>query len=39
LVLAAGKMYLLVMANIFDTDRIIHQRYDLKACGAEWGES
>mmetsp|Transcript_64297 Transcript_64297/g.158222 ORF Transcript_64297/g.158222 Transcript_64297/m.158222 type:complete len:727 (+) Transcript_64297:129-2309(+) len=25
-----GKMYLLVMGNIFDTDRIIHQRFDLK---------
>ena len=26
----AGKMYLLVMGNVFDTDRVIHQRYDLK---------
>ena len=26
----AGKMYLLVMGNVFDTDRVIHQRYDLQ---------
>jgi len=25
-----GKMHLLIMGNIFDTERIIHQRYDLK---------
>mmetsp|Transcript_44433 Transcript_44433/g.105296 ORF Transcript_44433/g.105296 Transcript_44433/m.105296 type:complete len:515 (+) Transcript_44433:226-1770(+) len=25
-----GNLHLLVMSNIFDTDRIIHQRYDLK---------
>ena len=29
-VCVSGKMYLLVMGNIFDTDRVIHQRYDLK---------
>jgi hypothetical protein len=29
----AGKMYLLVMGNVFDTDRVIHQRYDLKVRG------
>jgi len=25
-----GKLYLIIMSNIFDTDRVIHTRYDLK---------
>jgi len=25
-----GKLYLIIMSNIFDTDRLIHTRYDLK---------
>jgi 1-phosphatidylinositol-4-phosphate 5-kinase len=25
-----NKLYLLIMSNIFDTDRVIHCRYDLK---------
>merc|ERR1719183_650914 len=27
---AWGKLYLIIMSNIFDTDRVIHTRYDLK---------
>ena len=35
--LKPSKMHLLVMANIFDTDRVVHQRFDLK--GSRVGRS
>jgi hypothetical protein len=28
--LKPGKLHVLVMANVFDTERVVHQRFDLK---------